>query len=63
MRIFPWGPGMTQPDSVFKISQPHPDPGSMPLSVSFPFFGQNLAEGAALASLFILKRLLPHQIP
>lgn len=53
MRIFPRGPGMTQPDSVFKISQPHPGPGSMPFSVSFlfPFFGQNPTEGAALASL------------
>lgn len=47
IRIFPWGPGMTQPDSMFKISQPHPDTGSMPLSL-FPFFGQNLAEGPPL---------------
>lgn len=63
-RVFPWGPGMTQPDSVFKISQPHPGPGSTPLPVSFlfPFFGQNLAEGAALASFFTL-RVLPAQIP
>ena len=53
---------MTQPDSGFKISQLPPDPGSMPLPFSFifPFFGQNLVKGDAVAALILIISLWPN---
>lgn len=60
----PLGPrGMTQPNSEFKISQLPPDSRSMPLSLSFlfPFFGQNLVEGDALAPFILIVFFPPNK--